>query len=212
MKKKAGKKKSGRYTTKNTETTRKSIILAALKAFSDMGFEGTSLREIAAAVGVTHGVIRHHFDGKEGLWRAVVDFAMAQYADYLTPLLAQVNEMESLQLLKLCVRNFVYVSAQYPEIAKIIMNDCKQEGPRLNYVYERMIPLLQAVEPIFLKVQAKGLLRKFNHEYFFVFLVSTGSAPFAVSALTSKVLGCNILAKERIFQHADMVVSTLFGT
>ena len=207
---KKNRRKAGRQPAKNAVNTRRDIIVAAMKTFADEGFEGASLRDIATRAGVTHGLIRHHFGAKLDLWKAVVDFAIEQYATYLTPLLAQVNEMDSLQLLKICVRNFVYVSAQYPEIAKVIMNDCKQKGPRLDYVSERMFPLLRAIEPIFLNIQARGNLKKFNHETFFLFLVTTGSAPFAASALASKLLGYDILTKESIYHYADLVVSTLF--
>ena len=43
---------------------------AAVARFAGQGFDATSLREVAADAGVTHGLVRHHFGGKEGLREA----------------------------------------------------------------------------------------------------------------------------------------------
>jgi AcrR family transcriptional regulator len=48
------------------------IVEAALRSFADHGVAGSSLRAIAAAAGVSLGVVQHHFGTKERL-RAQVD-------------------------------------------------------------------------------------------------------------------------------------------
>ena len=53
-------------------TGRARIRDSALVLFGERGVERTSLREIAAAAGVTAGLVRHHFGSKDGL-RAVCD-------------------------------------------------------------------------------------------------------------------------------------------
>ena len=44
---------------------------AALRLFAERGLAGTPLREVAAAAGVTTGVVQHHFATKAGLRDAV---------------------------------------------------------------------------------------------------------------------------------------------
>jgi TetR/AcrR family transcriptional regulator, regulator of cefoperazone and chloramphenicol sensitivity len=46
------------------------IRRAAVDRFARHGFASTTLRQIAADAGVTHGLVRHHFGDKEGLRRA----------------------------------------------------------------------------------------------------------------------------------------------
>lgn len=48
------------------------IIDKATEAFAQRGFAGTSLREIAAAVGMTQQGLSHHFASKEALLEAVL--------------------------------------------------------------------------------------------------------------------------------------------
>ena len=50
---------------------------AALKSFATHGASGTSLRTVAAAAGVSLGLVQHHFATKAGLIKAVDDYVLA---------------------------------------------------------------------------------------------------------------------------------------
>jgi AcrR family transcriptional regulator len=50
---------------------------AALKSFATNGTAGTSLRTVAAAAGVSLGLVQHHFATKAGLIKAVDDYVLA---------------------------------------------------------------------------------------------------------------------------------------
>ena len=52
-------------------TARARIRQAAMAQFSELGFEKTTIRGIAAAAGVSPGLVRHHFGSKQGLRDAV---------------------------------------------------------------------------------------------------------------------------------------------
>jgi AcrR family transcriptional regulator len=51
--------------------TRERILQAALDLFRDRGYEATSLREIAQAVGVTKAALYYYFPSKEAMIRAL---------------------------------------------------------------------------------------------------------------------------------------------
>jgi AcrR family transcriptional regulator len=53
---------------------RQEIIEAAATAFARVGFEGASILEIAADVGISRAGLLHHFGSKEGLLMAVLDY------------------------------------------------------------------------------------------------------------------------------------------
>jgi AcrR family transcriptional regulator len=52
-------------------TTKARLRETALELFADRGIAATSLRSIAAAAGVSAGLVIHHFGSKDGLRRAV---------------------------------------------------------------------------------------------------------------------------------------------
>jgi TetR/AcrR family transcriptional regulator len=202
----------GKQSVKVAERTRQDILVAALRTFADKGFEGASLRVIAEAAGTTHGLIRHHFGIKEDLWRAVVDFAIGPYAIEHIQVLSEQAEIDPLQLMKLIVRNFILLSAKYPETLKFVHNVCSTKGPRLDYFFERLLPVHRAVDPIFLKLQSEGRLQKFNSDTFFLFVLATGTTPLALSVFTDKLCGGNILTQDGLSQHVDLVLRVLFDT
>lgn len=55
-----------------TEARRAEILRTALEAFAERGFQGSSLREIAEAVGLSQAGVLHHFSSKEALLAAVL--------------------------------------------------------------------------------------------------------------------------------------------
>jgi AcrR family transcriptional regulator len=52
---------------------REKILDAAEAAFAADGFSGASMKTIAEAAGVATGLLHYHFEGKEGLYAAVID-------------------------------------------------------------------------------------------------------------------------------------------
>lgn len=55
---------------------RERLIVAALALFSEQGYEGTSVREIADNAGVSFGLIRKYFKSKEGLRDVVEEYVI----------------------------------------------------------------------------------------------------------------------------------------
>ena len=61
----------GRPPSADSTETREQILVAARLAFAQKGFEATTNKEIAAAVGITTGAIYHYFVSKTELYTAV---------------------------------------------------------------------------------------------------------------------------------------------
>ena len=63
-------------------TARARIRDVALALFAERGVAGTSLRGVAAAAGVSTGLVQHHFGSKDGLRQACDDFAIGTLMEY----------------------------------------------------------------------------------------------------------------------------------
>ncbi len=62
-------------------TTKEKIIFESLRLFSGKGYDGVSMREIAAAVGIKGASIYNHFKGKDELFKAIFDEMKMRYGD-----------------------------------------------------------------------------------------------------------------------------------
>lgn len=74
--------KRQRAPSKRSLETRARILDSAERLFAERGFEGASIRDIAAGAGTQVGLVHHHGEGKEELFRQVV----ARRADALSSL------------------------------------------------------------------------------------------------------------------------------
>jgi TetR/AcrR family transcriptional regulator len=58
----------------SAEERHKQLLQIAVGLFSQRGFEGTTTKAIAAAAGVSEGIIFQHFATKEDLYAGILDY------------------------------------------------------------------------------------------------------------------------------------------
>ena len=59
--------------------TKERILMKALELFSQNGYAGTNIRELAEALGLVKSSIYKHFESKEAIWNALLDEMIAYY-------------------------------------------------------------------------------------------------------------------------------------
>lgn len=61
------------------EETRRRLLEIALASFRKRGFEATTMREVAAAAGLSLGAAYYHFESKEAIVAAYYDYVQAEH-------------------------------------------------------------------------------------------------------------------------------------
>lgn len=70
---------------KSAEDRREELVRAAIALVARKGFAAVTLRDVAAEVGVAHGLIRHYFASREALLAAAFDTAVREALAELPP-------------------------------------------------------------------------------------------------------------------------------
>jgi len=143
------------------QRTRQAILDAALDLFADKGFFGTSLRDVAAAVGVRESALYNYFAGKDALFDALLMAHQTTKTEQLTSLVeSPISDGRTLleQLAVATLEGFVEPREQ--KLFRILMSD----GVRLAKVgrinlYERMATGRERLHRILRRLIREGWLR-----------------------------------------------------
>lgn len=204
------KKRVGKQSTDAAEKTKHDILVASLHCFATKGYTSTTLRDIAEQAHTTHGLIRHHFGSKENLWKRCTSYVVDQVAQLQLPVLSQVTPENAVESFKAVIRTMIYNAAKYPDLWRLLTFEALKDSERLDYLLDIVRPIHNKITPLFKQVQSQGYFLNFNNDNFFLFIVSMGAIPFAMSPFSNKICNIDILSEKQIQAHADLVIDTLF--
>lgn len=95
------------------------ILQKALGLFSEKGYDATSVREICEAAGITKPTLYHFYGSKEGVYRAIVDGALARFQADLV--LALGGEGSLRDRLVRMAQSYVEGTRREPDLARFVM-------------------------------------------------------------------------------------------
>lgn len=117
-----------RHTPKG-ERTRERILDTAERLFAEKGYEGTTLRDVAAAAGLRIPSLYNHFAGKESLYAAVLERGMA-------PVLEALSEQVQAAPTRLDTDRFIErvfgLLARRPDLPRLIQQETLRGGGHLS--------------------------------------------------------------------------------
>jgi TetR/AcrR family transcriptional regulator len=203
---------AARVTRPSADATRKRILAAALDLFSELSFDGATTREIAAKAGVTQPLLNYHFSSKDDLWRAAVDGLFAELNEALTSRAQGLRGVDELTVAKLVVREFIYFSASHPQLHRIITQECKSDGPRMDWLVERHIrPRYEQTVALFARLVDAGHLPDIPAPHLYYILTGAGPTMFVLAPECRRLAGIDPLAPDVVEAHADAVIALIFG-
>jgi TetR/AcrR family transcriptional regulator len=203
---------AARVTRPSADATRKRILAAALDLFSELSFDGATTREIAAKAGVTQPLLNYHFSSKDDLWRAAVDGLFAELNEALTSRAQGLRGVDELTVAKLVVREFIYFSASHPQLHRIITQECKSDGPRMDWLVERHIrPRYEQTVALFAHLVDAGHLPDIPAPHLYYILTGAGPTMFVLAPECRRLAGIDPQAPDVVEAHADAVIALIFG-
>jgi len=180
--------------------------------FSERGFDGASTREIAARSGVTQPLLNYHFSSKDELWRVAVDGLFDALVETLATRQEGLRGVDEPMVARLLVREFISFSAHHPQLHRIITQECKVDGPRMDYLVDRHIrPLYDATTERFAALAKDDQLPDIPPVHLYYILTGAAATIFVLGPECRRLSGVDPSADEVIDAHADAVFTLLFG-
>lgn len=192
------------------QATRASILQAALEMFAEKGFEGASIRDIAAKVGVNHALIKYHFEDKESLWKAAVEFLFDRLNEEMTVAPESEEGLSELDRVKNFVRRYVHYCAQHPEHARIMVQASVRDDERLEWA-TRFIKRSHMAGMTDLKKRVReGIWPNVSHISLIYILVAVCQTFFMLAPEVKRIHGIDPFSKKAIDAHADAIITLFF--
>ena len=144
--------------------TRERILAAALDMFSQNGYAGTNIRELAASLGLVKSGVYKHFESKEEIWNSLLDSMIAYYDErfgspkHLPPV---PDSLEGLMAMTMQMVDFTIHDENVIKTRKLLTIEQFRDARARDLATRHFLSGLEEMfTPIFAGMMAKGLLRE----------------------------------------------------
>jgi len=187
--------------------TQQKLLDAAIAAFSECGFKGTSTRDIAERAGVHHPLITYHFKNKDHLWRAAVDRIWDEFYDSLKTALAGVDRDDAEAQMIASIRAYVHYAQTQPALHKMIVMESSVPNERLDWLIgTHLKPFFEHAVSRIERLQAGGIVPAGNPALIFNMLRGAAGSLAALNLELKATSGVDLDSRDTVEELADLVI------
>ena len=191
--------------------TQQKLLDAAIQAFSENGFKGTSTRDIAERAGVHHPLITYHFKNKETLWRAATDKIFREFNISLVKAMAEVPDVDAKAKATTFVRTYLQYSRSQPALHRIILQEANYPSERLDWLVENHLrPMFNEVHKALANLQDIGVAPAGNPALLFNMIRVCAGGLIALKLELKHTSDIDLDSDEEIDELAEMIIRVFF--
>lgn len=140
--------------------TRLQLLAAGKTLFAKLGFEGTTVKQVADLAGVNISLVSYHFGGKENLYRAILlEFGQERLAVANRVLQTTGSEEEVRVRAKMFADEMLRCHFSDPELATILHRACEDGVPLAQDVFrDTFVQVFGAFERFIAAAQKRGFV------------------------------------------------------
>lgn len=189
--------------------TQQKLLDAAIEAFSQNGFKGTSTRDIAERANVHHPLITYHFKNKGELWRAATDRIFREFSISLVKAMALVPEVGPKQRGEAFIRTYVKYSFSHPALHKIILQESSYPSDRLDWLVDNHLrPLYVMVVAQLAQLQELGVSPPGNPALLYNMIRVSAGGLLALGLEVKATSNINFDEPQQREELAEMIIRT----
>lgn len=187
-------------------TTRDLILQEAVSCFAERGYDGTSLNDIAAGVGIRRPSLLHHFPSKEALYGDVFEQIMSDWLERVAQAVAV--PATGWEKVELVLRAGFALFEDHPDYVRLMRREALDGGVHLGIDLASVLkPLFEAAAEHLQAEMDAGVLRRHDARHLLItgygaILTYFSDAPFITDLLNTPALTAG-----SIQEHRDSVIA-----
>jgi TetR/AcrR family transcriptional regulator len=199
--------KPARKQQQRSIVTQQKLLDAAIQAFSENGFKGTSTRDIAERAGVHHPLITYHFKNKDQLWRAAADRVFRDFRRSLAASLEEHRHESPKKRMASLIKAYVHYAKSQPAMHKVMVQEASYPNPRLDWLIETHLkPFFDASFELLEELQTIGVAPRGNPKLLFNMIRLSSGGLLALGNELKQSSGIDVDRDETLDEIAEMVV------
>jgi len=156
----------------------------ALATFAELGYQGTSVRDLCRRLGVSHNLIHQRFGSKDQLWYAAVDHGFGTLAARLAEAVNDIDHTDDLARLRAVLVRFVEVTAATPALMRVINQEGVTPSARLDHIYACYVePAMDVLRTVLDRLASKGAIRPVPIAVFYFLVANGATGPLTLPGL-----------------------------
>jgi TetR/AcrR family transcriptional regulator len=188
--------------------TQQKLLDAAVEAFSENGFKGTSTRDIAERAGVHHPLITYHFKNKDQLWRAAANHIFKAFSRSLAQSLEEHKDICPKERMAKMIYAYVKYARSQPALHKVMVQEASYPNPRLDWLIERHLkPLFNATFGMLVELQNLGVAPQGNPALLFNMIRLSSGGLLALGNELKASSGIDVDDPETLKAIADLIIA-----
>ncbi|MEY4365705.1 MAG: hypothetical protein RLZZ305_1049 [Actinomycetota bacterium] len=189
-----------------TRSTRDLILDEAVRCFAERGYEGTSLNDIAAGVGIRRPSLLHHFASKETLYGELFERILSDWLERVN--IAVALDASGWDKVELVLRAGFALFEDNPDYVRLMRREALDGGAHLGIDLASVLrPLFDAAAEYLRTQMEAGVLRQLDPRHLLITGYGAILTYFSDAPFVNGLIDDEALTPSNIREHADSVIT-----
>ena len=186
------------------------LLDTAFEAFAAHGYEGASMRQIAAGAGTTIQRVTYHFPSKEAPWKGVMTPIVQRFDERRRRVLNECRAQPASVKLRRLIVDMVHFLAEFPGVHRIMTFEAARPSPRLQWLYDNLLKSrVRETVHIIKAAQRDRAVRQIDAARLYYAILSISAVPFTIAAEFKLTTGRDPFDPEEVEKTIDFICALI---